>query len=385
MATSSSSRNLHPILVSSLDDIDTFETDIEPSFNHHLVLHFDINETILVGDEAGGDSRKDSINKMLAKSAFVCMLKNNVSYEATSSLKPTHWWNGLPIQEQYEESINVPPLYIGWKWPDKCCPYYRTKFKKRAKTFVDHHGSLYADLYHKLEEALQPKDPQAAVDYPILSHMLPSFFETIMELSKRSQPINIVFRTMGTDLPGIAEAFVAFCSGQHPDYPHFSNPDFILKPDRLVQGRWCEQENGDCVYQLWKNGNILASGDAEVLEFIHAQPVCGIQDDYPFWTKNHWEPWAGKPVWILDDIQHIILDDNIHNLPHDSIASAREKLSDGSFRTLTGPEIQQQQGRHLIRVPTVAPVLRPTWFLEQIAAAQHSFVSRKHEKKAPKR
>jgi len=35
-----------------------------------LVLHFDINETILLGDDAGGDSRIDSLNKMLAKSAF---------------------------------------------------------------------------------------------------------------------------------------------------------------------------------------------------------------------------------------------------------------------------------------------------------------------------
>ena len=37
----------------------------------HLVLHFDINETILVGDEAGGDTREDCLNKMICKSAFV--------------------------------------------------------------------------------------------------------------------------------------------------------------------------------------------------------------------------------------------------------------------------------------------------------------------------
>ena len=32
-----------------------------------LVLHFDVNETIMVADPAGGDSFEDVLNKMLAK------------------------------------------------------------------------------------------------------------------------------------------------------------------------------------------------------------------------------------------------------------------------------------------------------------------------------
>ena len=36
-----------------------------------LVLHFDVNETIMVADPAGGDSFEDVLNKMLAKTAFV--------------------------------------------------------------------------------------------------------------------------------------------------------------------------------------------------------------------------------------------------------------------------------------------------------------------------
>ena len=35
-----------------------------------LVLHFDVNETIMVADPAGGDSFEDVLNKMLAKTAF---------------------------------------------------------------------------------------------------------------------------------------------------------------------------------------------------------------------------------------------------------------------------------------------------------------------------
>ncbi len=46
---------------------------ILPTCPAPLVLHLDINETILVGDEAGGDTREESLNKILAKSAY-CQL-----------------------------------------------------------------------------------------------------------------------------------------------------------------------------------------------------------------------------------------------------------------------------------------------------------------------
>ena len=36
-----------------------------------LVLHFDVNETIMVGDPAGGDSFEESLNKICAKSAVI--------------------------------------------------------------------------------------------------------------------------------------------------------------------------------------------------------------------------------------------------------------------------------------------------------------------------
>ena len=37
----------------------------------HLFLHFDVNETKLIGDPAGGDTVTECLNKIIAKSAFV--------------------------------------------------------------------------------------------------------------------------------------------------------------------------------------------------------------------------------------------------------------------------------------------------------------------------
>jgi hypothetical protein len=551
--------------------------------HHHLVLHFDINETILVGDEAGGDSREDCINKMLAKSAFVRMTPttttgrsststttttsattttptttttpldssmDHCSYECTANMEPTLWWDGTPIKATAQSQsqspspplpLPPPPLYTGWQWPPGCCPYYRTKYKNRSTTFTHDtasDGAMYRPTYDWIDEKLQTLQqhivetaaaasktttlsafqqanapgrttpvlstmsepgPVSADTLDVLSHMLPSFFETLVQLSREfdddtknghgHRKLTLVFRTMGTDLYKIARAMNAFAQGQHPDYPNFYNPHWILTDNQMVQGRWKEQQDitstlttttvsatttttrdndtedttetttsvPNVVYQLFKykddddshhndnNSNDdlqrIASGDVEVLDFIHSHTICGIQDDYPFWKRHGQEPFAGKPVWkiVRDDkndpttplsssaaavsnhhddndlVQHILLDDNIHNLPHDSIASVRQVVLGGmttvevdaastccynngkvqeeeeeseiigkttkhkkrciilGVESLTGSEIQAQHGLHLIRVPTVAPLLDSTWFMTQIRQAQERF------------
>jgi hypothetical protein len=70
-----------------------------------------------------------------------------------------------------------------------------------------------------------------------------------------------------------------------------------------------------------------------------------------------------------------------HNLAHDGIASVRIQESASpspSFRTLSGEEILQQHGLHLIRVPTIEPILDDRWFLRQIKMARCRFEETYH-------
>ena len=39
-----------------------------------LVLHFDINETILIGDEAGGDTVEDCLNKVRETAMYISLI-----------------------------------------------------------------------------------------------------------------------------------------------------------------------------------------------------------------------------------------------------------------------------------------------------------------------
>ena len=174
----------------------------------HLVLHFDINETILVGDEAGGDSPEACLNKMLAKSAFVLM--DNVVRECegqqpeasrralrnTKNIKPTKWWDGTPLQARCMSPTlpaNPPPLYTEFSWPPNSCPYYRTSFKHKAKSFTKHDGAPYLSLYHQLDDKCsllrnQCRNSGGFCEHSsTLHHILPAFFHTLNELKRQKK------------------------------------------------------------------------------------------------------------------------------------------------------------------------------------------------------
>lgn len=340
-----------------------------------LILHIDINETILVGDEAGGDTREESLNKILAKSAFV-RLPENQNGIPLKEVIPTLWWDGTEIGGN-ENKTEPPPLYTGWNWPPNCVPYYRTAFKKRRKDFVNSDGRCYKPLYDKMQEILSFEDETLP---NVLSHMLPAIFHTLVVLSNRKEPFRLVLRSFGSDVKEVAEAISLFAQGKHPDYPDFKNEALVATSEDLVQGRWSSNDNDETIFQLLKDDCVVASGDDQVLDWIQERTICGIHDDYLFWSQNDWEPWAGKPVWVPSRNKrqhHLLFDDNIHNLENDSIASVRMQSNDNGklFLTLSGSEILQMQGLHLIRVPTIEPILNRDWFLEQIDQARARYAA----------
>jgi hypothetical protein len=303
------------------------------------------------------------------------------SLDDTASVKPTHWWDGTPIGITITgegDGTAPPPLYTGWEWPEGCVPYYRTAYKKRSKDFVSGHGRPYKSLYETMEQVLSFSPPPEMPNV-IISHMLPALFRTLEELTRRNdEPFRVVFRSFGSDLAEVTGAVSIFAQGQHPDYPDFRNDNLVVTPADLVKGRWDRSENGS--FELWSQDSsssssvLVASGDDEILNWIQDRTICGIQDDYEFWSQHGCEPWSGKPVWAparQRHQHHILLDDNIHNLPNDSIATVRlQSREGGTFRTLAGKEVQQMQGLHLIRVPTIEPILNPDWFLLQIDRAR---------------
>ena len=103
-----------------------------------LILHFDVNETIMVGDPAGGDTFEDCLQKIICKQAYVKLPdgvevdRNKGDYKKLKD-KPTHWYDGTPL-----DSSTPPELHTAWEWPAQSVPAYRHGyFKDCKKTFAD--------------------------------------------------------------------------------------------------------------------------------------------------------------------------------------------------------------------------------------------------------
>ena len=87
------------------------------------------------------------------------------------------------------------------------------------------------------------------------------------------------------------------------------------------------------------------------------------------------------------DMKHflpIFFDDNIHNDAEDSIVAVRRKrlnangkeAATSGYEAMNGEETLAEQGVHLVRVPTLEPILNPNWFLQQIDLCEAAWATR---------
>ena len=408
-----------------------------------LILHFDVNETIMVGDPAGGDTLEDCLNKIVCKNAYVkgseksmhlpthwsisyyfCLfhhyhacifhylLNRGViellllcdicvylphslthkyaqthAHSRTISLPSSHIhfhrYNGTP-----SSSNNPPPLYTDWNIPEGSVAYYRAGHvvNPYKKNFTENGapGMPYRFAYNDMKTALiWPADSDADPD-PRLCHdgkhhfLLPAFFHTISTLKQQGRSFGVVIRTFGSDAIDVVHALNAFAEGKHLSS---ISPVDEMKIDASMNV-WHGSYSEDGQFRLRRGQDEL--GEVEALSLLEARSqhiscvVC--TDDYKWWRAHGYHPSAGKPLWITKDdstCHHIFFDDNIHALEDDSIVSVRVRESaNHPFRVMSGNEILLQQGIHLVRTPTIEPILNPSWFVEQIGKCEAAYAAR---------
>lgn len=352
-----------------------------------LVLHFDVNETILVGDPAGGDTFEHSLNKVICKNAFV-RPRDLSTHPAQEGERWTDymWIDNTPLDPSFRGDVPHPPVHTGWEWPEGCRPFYRVKHLKAefAREFTLPHspGSIYKPLYDRLKQELCVQEGQDV--HECLSHdqehhfLIPAFFHTLKRLSDEERDFALVMRTFGTDLPHVANALNAWADGHHtiPGVPKLA-----ISPDRIFKGNYDSQGT----FTLSKESPAPEDtpfSEAESLHLMENQfQSMGVQDHYEWWADHHYDPGTGKPLWLTLGEEHlchhIFFDDNIHNDPEDSIVSirVRDSPADSTFHPLTGEGIRQLQGTVLVRVPILEAILNPDWFCDQIRSCEERFAS----------
>eukprot|EP01065_Artemidia_motanka_P002957 TRINITY_DN11406_c0_g1_i1.p1 TRINITY_DN11406_c0_g1~~TRINITY_DN11406_c0_g1_i1.p1 ORF type:complete len:362 (+),score=80.55 TRINITY_DN11406_c0_g1_i1:31-1086(+) len=316
-----------------------------------LVLHFDLNETILIGDPASGVSVEESLECILAKVA--CVQKGE-----------DRWHDGTP----FGADRPPPPLLTDFFLPRGTSIFYRSH-RALAKTFTSSGpGVVYRRHLEDLKGALQcaAHDVLAPSGMPTL---LPSFFHCISTLQREGRDFRVVFRTFGEDLPRVRDAMDVFAAGGHPDFSPVEGAERF----NATAGGECRLRRTQDGMKLLTDGSELTCEDA-IAGHIKSKPVLCVRDHYEFWKDSRYVPASGKPVWVtLDDVDehHIFFDDNIHDNPRDSIVGVRARETAGApFHSVSGDATRQLEGSILVKVHAYAACLDRDYFLKKIASCE---------------
>lgn len=354
-----------------------------------LVLHLDVNETLILSDPAGGDSYVDSLNKIVAKLALVRPAGapggagareawvNDASDTDAEVLARWAWLDGTPLDPALRDPAAPPPplAQSTWDVPLGAVRFYavpalRRRFARAFCTAAGSPGRIYAQTFDEAARKLR-WPASARTDTPLCRvddggaarhFLLPAALVAIAALARRGREFQLVVRTFGSDLDAVARALSAFARGDHPDFPlnelaergaadgsarraRVLIPEADLGPERCFVGRYtpaggyslapapgappCSAsalcDEGEIAELLARPGR-LGDGAGRA----RGEGALGVRDDYDHWLLHRCAPSAGKPLWLTADdgeTTHLFLDDNIHDSEHDSIVAVRARPS----------------------------------------------------------
>ena len=341
-----------------------------------LVLHFDVNETIMVADPAGGDSFEDVLNKMLAKTAFVRRKDGGVVDDAASP-SDLEWRDGVPLDDDSGDPEQA--LWLRWEKPDdgskmasttKCLEAHRKTFTETFKRF----GGIKQELAARLRLPPGRWDPCFCTDDGKHHRFLPAFFETLRVLLDAGRDVSLVIRTFGSDGPTVALALRAWIAGRHPTVKAPQQAPNWVQRDRVFAGKYDAEGRYTLTPPLNDDGRGACLDEGAAVALLEEpRSATVIRDDYAWWAKHDEAPAAGKPFWITrgSNCHHIFFDDHIRNSDRKSIVAARCRSSPtDAFVALDGPATRTLHGAYLVRVPTLLPVRDRRWFLDRIAECE---------------
>lgn len=191
-----------------------------------VILHFDINKTIIISDQASGVSTYDMINSLLTECVWGYIIDPSKSRES----RGTSDWQMLdpipspkpPILEDIRKFLTLGDYLENHTNISK-------QERRKIKTTFASKGSIgesckeYFDaLNQALKIPLTTGDTTGLLD-PFISngyyHIIPSFFKFVSTMHQEDMNFRICFRTFGHDVSKIAHEYNMFCENKHPLFP----------------------------------------------------------------------------------------------------------------------------------------------------------------------
>ncbi|OPJ71975.1 hypothetical protein AV530_009305 [Patagioenas fasciata monilis] len=275
-----------------------------------LVLHVDLNNTVVAADAVSGQGPRAALNTFLS----------TVTWGRAGAAGEWQWVSDRP-------SLRPP------------CPGALSYYSRHGRdpSFTDTGpGRRFSDLHARHLQLLEwpgrshdvfSVQGEAGKRYHLL---LPAFFRLLDALHRDGRAFAVVFRTFGTDLPRALQAVSCALAGQHPQFPALR--DVPLSVDLTPGQIRCSKRE----VVLTRGAEQLTSreGARNLYEYFSSlEGIGGFQDHFDWWARNQFSSRGGKPLWIDPhdpSVHHIFIDDNIRLDDADTIVHPQVFMERGS-------------------------------------------------------
>ncbi len=214
----------------------------------HLILHIDVNQTLVATDKAGDKSVENSLNEMLAKKYL------------------GRWDPNLPEEVSFYHYVNKIMI------PG---PAYDSELYKQRKRYIQHFLDYLQEHNNPLyESALSDYKSALKVLNSSESTVFPSFYCLIEELNKQQISYSIILRSFGKELLDVRKEINSHCNGMISQTAKFQEGKLYLDNGKVI-------ENGQEIYLALKGIGHVAIGD-----------------DWNYWNSHGLTAQHGKPFYI---------------------------------------------------------------------------------------
>lgn len=382
----------------------------------HLVLHFDINKTVILLDPVSGQTAENILQSALSECTWGRVVESEagkktweLAHAEPSSEKPAA---GLVTYSDFLEYglfklMGVPEG--GESEEEKALRKAENKKRKKEKktykkkfTYEGEPGQVLHPYYEKLQEALSLSEGESTLfegrDYYFV---LPSFFKLINHLLETDRSFSIVFRTFGTDVEEVTKEFYAFLQGNHPlasvnplfkcvkpdpnlriaqnSFGSFHSTDIVVESEidreivnktvrKTVLKRELFAESSQKRMRIWEH-----SGDERIYNFMKVSSSFGIHlgitDDYEYWAHHGEDPSAGKLHLVDSDdtsMHSIFFDDNIERT-HTHIVDVHDRS-----KGYAPVSFEEAINRWMVRADPIQALLNLNFFVEALQVCEEN-------------
>ncbi|CAL8279468.1 unnamed protein product [Boreogadus saida] len=327
-----------------------------PGPRRKLILHIDLNNTILVSDAVTG------LGTLAALDGFL----STVTWGKMNQKGKWEWLS--------DAASLIPPCEGAISYCSQFgrLPGFTSGPGRRFRGILDEH----LDLLRWPEGVTADKELSVKGEDGRLYHwILPSFFQLLRDLvsSRGADDFCLLFRTFGSDLPRVLSAVSrALTQGAHPLFPDL--PDLKLSVNQTPGKIRCSKR--EVVLTRGEDKVSSLNGPRDLYQYLGAgSGLGGFQDNFDWWSKHSCSLMGGKPLWVdpFDPtVQHIFFDDNIRQNDKETIVHPMVFLERGgeAVRTASTRELYDAC---LVQNDLLKAISEPGYFSRRVAICQENY------------